>query len=153
MEESKICVTCLESKSLSDFTKNKLKKDGLQNYCKLCKKEHDHKHYLKHKDKNKEKRRGKLRPWLDEYKKNLKCVKCNYDKCISSLDFHHLDSKIKDINISNIIASRKYESNIELGIETLLKEVEKCVVLCANCHREFHYEEYRNNITIEEYLK
>lgn len=38
------------------------------------------------------------------------------------------------------------------GIDSLKKEIDKCICLCANCHREFHYLEKQYGITIEEYL-
>ena len=38
------------------------------------------------------------------------------------------------------------------SIEKLIEEVDKCKLLCANCHREFHYLEKENNITLQEYL-
>ena len=56
-----------------------------------------------------------------------KCVVCGYDKCRQALDFHHLDPKAKEYNVNTI-----------RSFEKALKEAKKCVLLCANCHREFH---------------
>ena len=73
------------------------------------------------------------------YKKKLvdykggKCEICGYDKCITALEFHHLDSTQKDFNISESTFSRKFEE--------LKKEVDKCILVCANCHREIHEKE------------
>ena len=39
------------------------------------------------------------------------------------------------------------------SFKTMKKEIEKCIVLCNNCHSEFHYLEREKNITIQEYLK
>lgn len=66
---------------------------------------------------------------LVEYKGG-KCERCGYSKCIHALEFHHLNPLEKDFNISS---SSK-------PIEELKKEVDKCQLLCANCHREVHQE-------------
>lgn len=77
------------------------------------------------------KRRTKIK--LLEYKGN-KCVKCGYNKCLSALEFHHQDPKQKDFSIS----SNSYSLN------KMKIEVDKCDLLCSNCHREEH-EKIRNN--------
>ena len=59
-----------------------------------------------------------------------KCSKCGYDKCVDALDFHHLDGTNKLFSLSNKMGNMK--------IEKLLAEADKCIVLCANCHRELH---------------
>ena len=58
-----------------------------------------------------------------------KCMVCSYDKYIGSLDIHHLDPKIKDKNFSCMRGWCK---------ERILAEIEKCVLLCRNCHAEVH---------------
>ena len=68
-----------------------------------------------------------------EYKNLYKCSKCGYDKNISSLEFHHKKSDNKIFMISRVSFIIK---NI-LDLEDYLKEeLDKCDVLCANCHRE-----------------
>ena len=59
-----------------------------------------------------------------------KCKICGYNKCPDALDFHHPKNN-KEGNIGTFL---KNESR-----EKLLKEAEKCILLCANCHRELHY--------------
>ena len=59
------------------------------------------------------------------------CVKCGYNKNISALEFHHIDETIKAFAIDR----RTLSNN---SMETILKEAEKCILLCANCHREHH---------------
>jgi hypothetical protein len=58
-----------------------------------------------------------------------KCGICNYDKCSTALEFHHIDPDGKDFSIS----SMKY-----LNWSTIVIELRKCICVCANCHREIH---------------
>jgi hypothetical protein len=67
---------------------------------------------------------------LVEYKGG-KCERCGYDKYPEVLEFHHKDPNEKDFSISGKSWS----------FERLKKEVDKCILLCANCHRETHIEE------------
>jgi hypothetical protein len=77
-------------------------------------------------------RRVKLRLWLDDYKSKLSCSSCgeNHPAC---LDFHHKDEKTKDFSVA-IVKGWGYSK------ERVLHEIDKCVVICANCHRKIHYE-------------
>lgn len=63
--------------------------------------------------------------------KGGKCEICGYNKCQASLEFHHRDPSIKEFIIS------KYRT-LKLTDECK-KELEKCMLLCSNCHREVHY--------------
>jgi len=64
-----------------------------------------------------------------EYK-GCKCVMCGYDKHYGALEFHHLDSGDKDVNWTKL-RLRSWDK--------ITAELDKCVLLCANCHREEHH--------------
>lgn len=57
------------------------------------------------------------------------CSICKYSKCIKALEFHHTDSSKKDFTISQMK---------KLNWKKIFKEAQKCVLVCANCHREIH---------------
>ena len=63
--------------------------------------------------------------------KGGKCEKCGYDKNISALEFHHLDPNAKKFNLD----SRKLSNTTR---DKILEELDKCILVCANCHRELH---------------
>lgn len=75
------------------------------------------------------KRRKKVRQMAVAYKGG-KCSLCGYTKCLDALEFHHLDPLKKDFAISQYGHSRSWQR--------VQKELDKCVMLCANCHREIH---------------
>jgi len=77
------------------------------------------------------KRRKKIRLMSVE-SKGGKCERCGYSRCIEALEFHHVDSSAKDFNVSQRGHTRSWKRVVE--------EIEKCVMLCANCHRELHAE-------------
>lgn len=56
-----------------------------------------------------------------------KCQLCGYNKCIAALEFHHKDKSTKSFSISN---------GLHLQWRIIKKELNKCVLVCANCHRE-----------------
>lgn len=64
--------------------------------------------------------------------KGGKCCRCGYDKCLASLEFHHLDPALKD-------TSNNGRGMSSLTEKKFLVEIEKCILVCANCHREIHY--------------
>ena len=69
----------------------------------------------------------------------LKCSSCGYDKSIAALDFHHLDPSKKENNLTTFFHLNRPKNNI-LHPKTIA-ELDKCVLLCANCHRELHNED------------
>ena len=75
------------------------------------------------------KRRKKLRQLAID-SKGGKCQICGYGKYNGALEFHHLDPDIKDFSVSVDGSTRSWKR--------IAKEIEKCVLVCANCHREVH---------------
>ena len=76
-----------------------------------------------------QRRREKVRLMAVSYKGGC-CQICSYDRCIEALEFHHLDPTQKDFGISRKGYTRSWEK--------VKEEVDKCILLCANCHREVH---------------
>jgi 5-methylcytosine-specific restriction endonuclease McrA len=74
-----------------------------------------------------QRRREKVRLMAVSYKGGC-CQVCGYDRCIEALEFHHLDPSQKDFGISKKGYTRSWGK--------VKEEVEKCILLCANCHRE-----------------
>lgn len=74
-------------------------------------------------------RRNKIK--LVEYKGG-KCEICGYNKCIDALEFHHLNQNEKEFGIS---------CGDTKSLEKLKREADKCIMVCANCHREIHAKE------------
>ena len=79
--------------------------------------------------KQKNNKRRANREKLIGYKKTLSCSKCGFSDH-RALEFHHVDPSIKDGNIATLIHDHPFEY--------VLNEINKCVVLCANCHRIEH---------------
>jgi len=76
------------------------------------------------------KRRKKLRTMALEYGGG-KCRICGYSKCNNALTFHHLDPTKKDFGLSANGITRSWEKT--------KTELEKCILLCMNCHAEVHH--------------
>jgi hypothetical protein len=75
------------------------------------------------------KRRKKLRDMAVRYKGG-KCQICGYGRCQEAMEFHHLDGSMKDFGISHKGYTRSWRR--------VKSELDKCIMLCANCHREVH---------------
>lgn len=75
------------------------------------------------------KRRRKLKEMSLEYM-GSKCKICGYNKCVAALEFHHLDPTKKDFGIATSGTTKSWER--------IKKELDKCICVCANCHREIH---------------
>jgi hypothetical protein len=128
LQNRKFCLTC------SPYGKHNTKKDPS-----APTKERHRLPYGKWNEKDKENARKNLkeRGWKRKQKlidlKGGKCQMCGYYKCPRSLSFHHRNPKEKQYNLDvRVIRGIKWS--------TILEEVEKCDLLCLNCHNEVEFE-------------
>lgn len=82
---------------------------------------------------------------VTDLKSQNKCAKCGESRGYV-LDYHHINPKNKTNTISRM-TSNKYR------LDKTMEEIKKCICLCSNCHREFHYFNKSNRITLAEYLE
>lgn len=120
----KQCTKCGKLKDINEFSWKDKKKKKRHTQCKECRQ----KKREKHKKETKEKIHD-IREYVRHIKENGCCAKCG-EKRWYLLDFHHLHSKLFNI-------SEKIRDGISL--ESVKNEINKCILLCANCHRELHY--------------
>lgn len=117
----KKCKTCEEVKSTTLFYKQSQRGNNLvweyyDSICKVCRLDYSYN------------RRKLLKKQCVEYKGSC-CLDCGIkDDILDIYDFHHLDPLEKDFDISGISKS----------FEKIKSELDKCVLLCSNCHRKRH---------------
>jgi hypothetical protein len=75
------------------------------------------------------KRRRRLKELAIE-RKGGKCTFCGYSKCNGALDFHHIDESTKEFSLSVRGLTRSWKK--------IEEEIDKCLLVCSNCHREIH---------------
>lgn len=78
-----------------------------------------------------------------------KCSICGYHRCINALEFHHINPEQKEMKIS---------CNGGMAFEKQITEIKKCVLVCANCHREIHsfpweFKDLKTNYSEDRYLE
>lgn len=129
--ETKVCTKCKRELPIDQFYWRDKKAGRRRSECKDC-----HNGYVKAKYQEKQND-------IEELKSELSCAKCG-DNRGYVLDFHHLDPEEKDVAVSRMISNN-------YSLDKIKKEIDKCVVLCSNCHREFHHLE-KDGMTIQEYL-
>jgi endonuclease I len=104
-------------------------------------KERSRKHYEANREEIINKAQAKKKEFREQwnaFKRTLKCTKCGFSHP-AALDFHHVDPAEKEGNIHRLLSNGQFKK--------LEEELEKCIVLCANCHRIHHYEE--KSVTIQ----
>lgn len=129
MEETKFCGSCNETKQINEFSKNKCKKDGLQTKCKKCNRLYLQDHYEENKDYYAKKRQNVFKKYqnkVSKIKESTPCKDCGKYYPSYVMDFDHI-SLDKEFNISILINYGNWEK--------LQAEIDKCEVVCSNCHR------------------
>ena len=142
---SKTCTKCGCEKDLLSFPARKTSKDGRSSWCRVCYKENwdtryyeNHQHYRDSHNTSRRKIREENSRKVFDYLTAHPCVNCGESDLIV-LEFDHRDRNDKIENISNLATHSSWK-RLEL-------EIEKCDVLCANCHRrksaaEFNYKRH-----------
>lgn len=114
------------------FDKKKWAKDWAKNNPEKIRKA-SLKYYYNHQEERllyRSKKVKEKRQYIQDYKLSKGCSICGYNKCASALDFHH-ENNDKGFDIGKIIGG-------DPSFEKLKVEMDKCTVLCSNCHRELH---------------
>jgi Zn finger protein HypA/HybF involved in hydrogenase expression len=147
-QEGRKCTICkiIYPENNEYFGKHKGNSLNLDTYCKICRKEKGRANYHKNKDlwnkthnKTKTEKQNKI---LEIKKLSSGCSKCG-EKRPYLLDFHHLFPDQKLFQIAQGEAK---------GWGKVLEEMKKCILMCKNCHAEFHYLEKQTKINIQEYI-
>lgn len=128
----KKCYTCQTEKEKSEFNKNKGRKDGLNSICRTCSNARSRQYYAENREKHlkviglrRDAERLKTRQYLYAYLKKHSCVDCGESRP-ATLDFDHVRGQ-KSFGISSAVGSH--------SLNKIIKEMQKCEVRCANCHR------------------
>ena len=144
-----VCSKCKKEKEEHSFHNNKARHNGKSAYCISCDKQRkleysktekgrqaSRRRSAKYREEHPEKTKASIQKYkekkqqlVNEYK-TYGCSICGYDKCLQALDLHHKDPQEKDSSVADLVC--------KAGIARVEEELSKCVVLCANCHREHH---------------
>jgi len=135
----KTCTFCKQQKPLSEFNKNRSRKDGLQTKCRPCGQAKFKEYYNDNKEHhrsvvmaNTTERVKMLRQYVYEYFLENPCVDCG-TKDIRVLEFDHLPAFKKIKEVSKLVCGG-------YSLETVKAEISKCEVRCRNCHTIKTYE-------------
>lgn len=127
----KKCSKCKEVKSLDEFGKKS--KTRLQTYCKTCNSERCRNYYALNKEKQRKQiyeskkiRIGKIKEYIQNLKSTTPCADCKKFYPYYVMDFDHQYSK-------KFLISKSY--SIGYNLDEIKNEIDKCEIVCANCHR------------------
>lgn len=130
--ESKFCRLCKIDKDINEFAWKAKAKNLRQSYCKECQKIRSKAHYAGNREKYIEKARKRnrlilrqIQDYVWKYLSTHACIDCG-ESDIVVLEFDHIGKKAH--NLSELIRERS-------SLTVVMKEIEKCSVRCANCHR------------------
>ena len=124
----KVCSACKEPKPSSEYHRNSCSKDDLQSRCKECNTRLRRAYYRENKEAHTNyhrNRRARIRETIREYVRSKECVDCG-ERDPVVLEFDHL--RDKRFSISYMVRSG-------YGLSTIMEEIGKCEIRCANCHR------------------
>jgi hypothetical protein len=123
---TRVCNACGQEKELNEFYSNGKQANGKIKYKPSCKQCSNKTSTIK--------KNQIIAEYLYSVNREYKCEICGYNKNYAAIEFHHIkeSEKVYEIgSISKSIAKDKF-------FEILKTEIPKCIILCANCHREWH---------------
>lgn len=128
----KVCTKCSKSKPLTEFNRRSRSPDGHMNWCRDCKHSYDAGWYQQ----NRERHIRNVRPFARRFRqterayaqsmKQVPCADCGKEYPPYVMDYDHVRGS-KVTNVSYLAGFAR---------QRLRDEIEKCDVVCANCHRE-----------------
>lgn len=138
--DTKFCPTCKTDKPLDEFSWRSKPKNQRAPHCKVCYAAKRRETYQRNKAqiiaKNYERTKNTYAKYK-QWKETLSCSLCpEDDEC--TIELHHLDPSKKDFNVSELAWRGAWKK--------LMEEVDKCIVVCGNCHTKIHkygLEEYK----------
>jgi len=120
MNDTKVCPTCQEEKPLTEYyNRGKSRNYEPQAHCKICFNAYCVQRWIRYKKEAVEYKGGK-------------CVDCNIIYPYPVYDFHHTDPSEKDVDWGKLRMKSRAKRQ---------QELDKCVLLCSNCHRLRHHNE------------
>lgn len=159
--EVKTCTKCNVTKLISEFHKDSRLKSGRAARCKSCTCQYKKEYYASSRGKatvkayverNKEKISAYNKQYLRKYRdaqfknkrklefclyKGGRCVECGFiasEDTTAAFDFHHINPDEKEYTPSDMLMLKK---------KKVFEELDKCILLCSNCHRILHHRQYR----------
>lgn len=127
---TKRCGTYKKDKSLSEFPRRS-DRDQLLHHCRSCKNAYHREYSARNKEKVSNYRRSRkeeIKKWFNEEAKNKPCADCGNQFPACCMDFDHLEQGTKTKTLANLVGDGYSK-------ERILKEIEKCDLVCSNCHR------------------
>jgi hypothetical protein len=131
--DTKVCTKCGQELPLDLFSWRNKQAGTKRSECKSCQNAYMRMEYQEKKEA------------IQALKSQECCAKCGESRGYV-LDYHHINPDTKENTIARMISNN-------YGLTKVYSEIEKCIVLCANCHREFHHLENQHLVTnLLEYL-
>lgn len=119
------CSKCGKIKLLSRFKKRSDTISGYRSVCRDC--DNVTQKVRRHRDCVRIRRRERVAYYKDIL--GGQCIKCGYSKAQCSIEFHHVNPNKKEAGIAGLISGG-------CNHQRIMEEVDKCILLCANCHQE-----------------
>jgi hypothetical protein len=140
----KVCTTCKQSRTLTEFNMRRRSRDGLQNICRDCNRSRAREYYANNRAAHirvimarKAVQRRLALEALGEYLLAHACVDCG-EADIRVLDFDHREGARKHAEVMKL-AQDGY------SVAKIMAEIAKCDVRCRNCHAKITYERMGEN--------